>query len=919
MKTTKLLIVLILLSSIEIQCIYAQIASASDNLVVVPIADRKVPFNLSANGISKTIEFGPDLAWADMQNFRRNILFMGLDQIDIVRASFQPTYPLVNGTDLTTEQINDLNNRLSLINTYVGPNINLALNCDHPWVDNWYVGNPERWEQLIRTTAQKFIDAGHSIVTIGAFNEPDYGWGQGSAQDMYDITNLMNNNSFYDAIRLSGGNTLNCDEAQGWYDYLVPAGVDEGNTHQLAGSFNGFASFLQNVRANGHHATLDELHNIVEALVGYEYGMQTGIWWADIDLASGEMVKAFDGERLGYAEHRSNWTAAAVYRNPEGKVQAFGGTSERQAVTTTYNYLSKDRVVYYDGYGPQRSFVLELPGGTGYGQGQTNAERVINISWGDDIQPVINGTYKLVNRATGQVLEVAGDFNEAGVYQGNYSGKLTQQWEVFPVDSRVGGDFSYYRIKPVSSANRRLDLYGYSLETGGKVSIWDDGPYGNQQWYLDYAEDGWFYIRSRESSYCAEINGSGNLVQGEKSNSQNQQWRFLPVDAPIEFDAPSIPTNLVAESRPTSVKLSWSASPESDVLGYDILRSQTMGGAYNTISRSVVTTEFVDNTVLAGETYFYVIKAVDQSLNQSNFSNEVTTSVNGANDMVVRLNLDSDTKDSTVNLNHAAINGGSFVSGINGEGAVSLNGSSDFMQLSSDIVSYEELTISTWVKWAGFNVGQYLFEFSNGSDEYFYLSPSISGFTEFAIKHNGVEQKLNAAALPAGEWAHVAITIGDLGMFLYINGQVVAQSEIASIRPIDIMPFLNYLGVNTGNEKYFEGLVDDFRIYNYQMTPGTVGAIYNALSVEDDKLIANKINLWPVPADDFLNITTSEKSHLANYKLFLYSLNGKLLIEKQSHFSNNIQLDVSGLTSGLYILKMTSDTGNITKKIIVNH
>jgi hypothetical protein len=37
--------------------------------------------------------------------------------------------------------------------------------------------------------------------------------------------------------------------------------------------------FYKTVRANGHHATGDELHNVMEAMVGVEYGMQTGIWW----------------------------------------------------------------------------------------------------------------------------------------------------------------------------------------------------------------------------------------------------------------------------------------------------------------------------------------------------------------------------------------------------------------------------------------------------------------------------------------------------------------------------------------------------------------------------------------------------------------------------------------------------------------
>lgn len=280
---------------------YAQTASTSDNIQAEPIADRNVIFDTSDLGISKTVEFGADLAWANEQNFRRAIRFMGLDQIDVVRASFQPTYPLIDGVGLTQEQIDDLNWRLYLINTYVGPNTDLALNCDHPWVDDWYVGVPENWEQLIQATAQAFIDAGHNIISVAPFNEPDYGWGQGTQQDMYDITNLLNTNTFFDDIRLSGGNTLSCDEALSWYNYMVPAGVNEGNTHQLAGSFDSFSEFFTTVSGNGDHATDDELHNVVEGLVGYEYGMETGIWWGAADLARGEMVKAFDGERIGYA------------------------------------------------------------------------------------------------------------------------------------------------------------------------------------------------------------------------------------------------------------------------------------------------------------------------------------------------------------------------------------------------------------------------------------------------------------------------------------------------------------------------------------------------------------------------------------------------------------------------------------------
>lgn len=911
----------------------AQIASTSDDFVVQSISDRNVPFNVTDPGVAKTVEFGPDLAWDNEHNFRRAVLFMGIDQVDLARLSFTPLEPLINGTDLTAEQIKELDFRLNIVNSYTNASTKVALNCDHDapvetgldGVDAWYRDYPARWAQLIDQTTKYVQDAGRTVVSVAPFNEPDYGWNQySSAVDgkaaFYDICGELRNNSRFDNIRISGGNTLNCDEALPWYNYLKDR-LDEGNTHQLAGSFDGYANFVQTVRTDGKHASLDELHNIVEALVGYEYGMQTGVWWADIDLASGEMVKAFDGERIGYAEHREKWTAAAVYRTPEGKIQAFGGTSERQAKTTTYNFISKDRPVYFDGLGPMRVFALTMPGGTGYGQGQTNAERVVNITWGEDIQPAINGTYQLVNRASGQVLEVAGDYNEANVYQATASAITRQQWLVTPVDSRIGGDFSYYRIKPASSSNRYLDLYGFSLDPGGKISIWDIGYYGNQQWYFDYAEDGWFYIRSRESSYCAEVNDLGNLVQGEKNGTDNQQWRLIPVDAPVEFDAPSAPQDLVASANAVSVKLIWTASPETDVAGYDILRSASAGGEYNTIARDVNATSFIDNTVSAGEQYYYKLKAVDKSLNHSAYSTEVSSAATGENDLVEYLKFDGDTKDNSINLNHAAANGGTFVTGRQGTEALSLNGSSDFVQLPEDIANHQEISVVTWVNWAGFSIGQYLFSFSDGADNLMYFSPSISGQMQLAIQKDGVLQKLNSSALSANTWVHLTITLGNDGAAIYLNGEKVAESATMTLRPSDINPLVNYIGVNQSTKKLFQGVIDDFRIYNYQLSPTQVKGLYDDLTtaVYDRVMEESDLSVWPNPADDIMHISYMEYSKREKSNLQLLNMSGATVMNININSSGTNDLDVSNLTAGIYLLRLTTSEGTISRKVIIRH
>jgi len=77
-----------------------------------------------------------------------------------------------------------------------------------------------------------------------------------------------------------------------------------------------------------------------------------------------------------------------------------------------------------------------------------------------------------------------------------------------------------------------------------------------------------------------------------------------------------------------SVSLFWSPSP-SAVIGYNVYRATTSGGPYisKLTSSPQLTTTLVDNSVMAGTTYFYVATSVDQSNVESIYSNELTATV----------------------------------------------------------------------------------------------------------------------------------------------------------------------------------------------------------------------------------------------------------------------------------------------------
>lgn len=863
MEKTTLLIIILLLFGFKTAQVNAQITSTSYNIKANPITDRTIVYEFKGTGVAKSVIWGLDLAWLDEANIIRGSRFMGKENVSVIRSSFMPTQPLLNNLQLQGDALTNTLKRIDIIKRNFGTNIKVALNSDHPSVNSYFYGNAVNWAKLIDVTTTMHQDAGFDVVTVSPFNEPDYSaTGQGTIEDFYNVILELKKKSRFDEIRISGGNTLNNDQALYWYNYLNPAGLTEGNTHQLAGNFDNYANFFQVVNSNGDYATADEMHNVMDAIVGVEYGMKTGIWWGWAEYARGELCKATKGSRLGYAEHRPNWTAAAVYRSPQGKVQAFGGTSERQAVTTTYRYVSKDRAVYYDGQGPQREFILEMPGGLvgSYQNGQTNAERVINITYGEDIQPVINGRYKLVNRNSGKVMEVADGSIDRGanIQQGANTGGTHQQWDVTPVDSRVGGDFSYFTFANAKSG-KSPDVLNFSLDNGANVIVWDNIKSGNQQWYLDYAEDGWFYIRNRQSTNCLDVDNAStadgaNIFQWEKNDGSNQQWRFLPVTAPVEFEAPSVPSNLVATAQETSVKLSWTASPETDVAGYAIFRAETAGGEYNTIARGVITTSFVDNTILTGRKYFYKIKAVDQSLNRSVYSNEVSATPSGNKDLVAQFQFDGNTQDSSVNLNHGATYGSvTYTQGKTGSGAITLNGANNFVQLPADIASHKEMTVATWVYWNGGASWQRIFDFGNDQSQNIFLSPSSgSSQLRFAINNGGIEQGLNAPALPSGVWSHVAVTLSASGASMYVNGKQVAESNSFTISLLDFKPVLNYIGRSQFPDPLLNGRIDDFRVYNYALTADEVAE----LSIPNDNVAIEVIGeTCPNKNNGQINIT----------------------------------------------------------------
>lgn len=75
-----------------------------------------------------------------------------------------------------------------------------------------------------------------------------------------------------------------------------------------------------------------------------------------------------------------------------------------------------------------------------------------------------------------------------------------------------------------------------------------------------------------------------------------------------------------------SVKLNWLASSSSSVSAYEVYRSTVSGGYYMLLG-TIAGLTFTDNTVQAGLTYYYVIRAKSSTGWQSIYSNQAKASI----------------------------------------------------------------------------------------------------------------------------------------------------------------------------------------------------------------------------------------------------------------------------------------------------
>jgi hypothetical protein len=129
-----------------------------------------------------------------------------------------------------------------------------------------------------------------------------------------------------------------------------------------------------------------------------------------------------------------------------------------------------------------------------------------------------------------------------------------------------------------------------------------------------------------------------------------------------------------------------------------------------------------------------------------------------------------------------------------------------------------------------------ILDFGNDTNNYMFVcvNPgSVNNAVRFAVKVGGAEQTVTTAAglLPVGQWTHVVATLTGTTARIYINGELSVTSTSITNDPITYGPSVNnWLGRSQwgAGDGYFNGKIDQLKIYNYALSTVAIGQDYLA-------------------------------------------------------------------------------------------
>jgi hypothetical protein len=197
-------------------------------------------------------------------------------------------------------------------------------------------------------------------------------------------------------------------------------------------------------------------------------------------------------------------------------------------------------------------------------------------------------------------------------------------------------------------------------------------------------------------------------------------------------------------------------------------------------------------------------------------------------------------------------------------GCLDFDGTADYIPIADNsALRGTQMTFSMWVRpdsrpavYAG------VIAHSNNSDGYNFLL-TAPGVVSLYRRVSGAWVTVSSAVLPLGQWSYVTATINGTNVQMYTNG--VAGNSSTDARETSFLNSQYQIGLYGASTYYFDGKIDDVRIYDYARTGKQIledmqaGAPTQSVRAETGGTASGLMGYWKF--DDVLPATTTEYSN----------------------------------------------------------